>query len=121
MVTGRHKIVYFMQQHETKERIFKKGKEVLFVSYASKMFKLLRLTIGFNSREVIDEVFLSSLGRLITAEEYRQGLKGGGRQIRKVCSILFETRRQGKMAYLFIEAREKTGIFKTGSCKCDLI
>ena len=77
MVTGRHKIVYFMQQRETKERrIFKKGKEVLFVSYASKMFKLLRLTIGSNSHEVIDAVFLSSLGRLITAEEYRQGLKG---------------------------------------------
>ena len=38
--------------------------------------KLLRLTIGFNSHEVIDAVFLSSLGRLITAEEYRQGLKG---------------------------------------------
>lgn len=35
MVTGRNKTVYFMQQHETKERrIFKKGKEVSFVSHA---------------------------------------------------------------------------------------
>lgn len=41
------------------------------------MFKLLRLTIGFNSNEVIDEVFLGSLGRLITVEDYRQGLKRG--------------------------------------------
>lgn len=49
----------------------------MFVSHASKMFKLLRLTIGFNSNEVIDEVFLGSLGRLITVEDYRQGLKRG--------------------------------------------
>ena len=49
----------------------------MFVSHASKIFKLLRLTIGFNSNEVIDEVFLGSLGRLVTVEDYRQGLKRG--------------------------------------------
>lgn len=49
----------------------------MFVSHASKIFKLLRLTIGFNSNEVIDEVFLGSLGRLVTVEDYRQGLKSG--------------------------------------------
>lgn len=85
----------------------------MLISHASKMFKLLRLTIGFNSNEVIDEVFLGSLGGLIPVEDYRQGSKRG-RTDKKRSQYLFETRKQGKIAYLFIEAREKTGILKMG-------
>lgn len=57
--------------------VFKKGKQVTFISHASKMFKLLMWTIGFQSYEVIGEVHLSGLGRWVTAEDGRHGSKRG--------------------------------------------
>lgn len=101
-------------------RVFKKGKEVLFVSHASKEFKLLILTLGFNSYESLMEFTRVVLGRRVRAENCGHGLKGEKDKQENACSILLETRRQGKITYLFIEAREKTEVLKMGVCKCEL-
>lgn len=88
------------------------------VTHLSKMFKLLILTIGFNSCKVIDELSLSSIEGLVRTDDCKHGLKRRKDRLENVYSILFETR-QGKIMYLFIEAREKTDL-KLGDCKCEL-
>lgn len=85
----------------------------MFVSHASKMFKLLRLTIGFNSNEVIDEVFLGSLGRLITVEDYRQGLKRG-RTDKKRLHYLVWNKKARKNCLLIYRSKRENKNFKTG-------
>lgn len=57
--------------------VFKKGKQVTFILYVSKMFKLLMWIIGFQFYEVIGEVYLSGLGRWVIVEDGRYGLKTG--------------------------------------------
>lgn len=72
------------------KKIFKKGKEVSHVSHASKMFKLLIVTIGFNSNEVTDEQF----GKL--GESWKLWVRAGKSRTDKKKLAVYCLKQEGK-------------------------